>query len=77
MALSPDMDIGNAGHIREWDSKPYCDKCYDKLPSELRKKYEKKKITDLKNEKLRERDARKAEKEKAKKDKEKEKGKSK
>jgi hypothetical protein len=63
------------GHIREWDSKPYCDKCYDKLPSELRKKYEKKKNNDAKSEKIRDRDARRAEKEKAKK--EKEKGKSK
>lgn len=40
-----------AGHIREWDQKPYCDKCYQKLPSEVRKKYEKKKLGEMKIEK--------------------------
>lgn len=39
------------GAIQEWDSKPYCTKCYMKLPSELRKKYEKKKNEELKFEK--------------------------
>lgn len=37
-----------SGHIREWDAKPYCDKCYMKLPSEVRKKYEKKKLGEAK-----------------------------
>lgn len=49
-----------AGHIREWDQKPYCDKCYMKLPSEVRKKYEKKKLGEAKIEKKHEVEEKKA-----------------
>ena len=48
------------GHIREWDQKPYCDKCYQNLPSEVRKKYEKKKLGEMKIEKRHEMEERKA-----------------
>lgn len=48
------------GHIREWDQKPYCDKCYMKLPSEVRKKYEKKKNNEMKIEKKHEVEEKKA-----------------
>jgi hypothetical protein len=57
-----------AGHIQEWDSKPHCDKCYEKIPSEVRRKYEKKKAVDLKVEQLRQREAAKAERDRIKAD---------
>lgn len=49
-----------SGHIREWDQKPYCDKCYMKLPSEVRKKYEKKKLGEAKIERKHEIEEKKA-----------------
>lgn len=50
-----------AGQIQEWDSKPHCTKCYEKIPSDVRRKYEKKKAVDLKTEQLRQRETAKAE----------------
>ncbi|XP_049847891.1 LIM domain-containing protein B-like [Schistocerca gregaria] len=54
----------NSKNLREWDSKPYCVKCYKKLPSELRKKYKKNKVTMNKIKKKNEMKAAKKEKEK-------------
>lgn len=69
------------GHIREWDQKPYCTNCYEKLPSEVRKKYEKKKKTETvienKHEAQIRKEKAKEEKAKAKEEREKEKAKKK
>jgi len=55
------------GKIREWEFKPYCTNCYEKLPSEVRKKYEKKRDLEIRQEKQRQREAIKAERERIKK----------
>lgn len=45
--------------IMDFESKPFCRKCYEKLPKDVRKRIEKKKDGEAKAQKLREKEARK------------------
>eukprot|EP01130_Rhizamoeba_saxonica_P003991 TRINITY_DN1652_c0_g1_i2.p1 TRINITY_DN1652_c0_g1~~TRINITY_DN1652_c0_g1_i2.p1 ORF type:complete len:409 (-),score=77.97 TRINITY_DN1652_c0_g1_i2:63-1289(-) len=53
-------------NFTEWESEPICGKCYDSLPSKLRKRVEKRKRMEAKAKKMRERDERKRAKQEAK-----------